>query len=109
MNTRAYVWQRGTAVVLFPMVIIHLMVIFYATHKGLTAADILQRTRGSFVWAVYYGAFVFAAAIHASIGIRNIFVEWSPLKGAAANTFAGGFGIVLVLLGLRAVYAVVFA
>jgi fumarate reductase subunit C len=109
MNIHAYVWQRGTAALLFPMVVIHLMVIFYATHKGLTASDILQRTRGSIAWAVYYGAFVLAAAIHASIGIRNIFVEWSPLKGAAANMFAGGFGIILALLGLRAVFAVVFA
>ena len=109
MNVRSYIWQRGTAAILFPMVIIHLIVIFYATRRGLTASEILQRTRGSLAWAVFYGAFVFAAAIHASIGIRNIFVEWSPLKGAAANTFAGGFGLVLVILGFRAVYAMVLA
>jgi len=83
------------------------MVIFYATHKGLSASDILQRSHGSIAWMAFYGAFVFAAAIHASIGIRNIVVEWSPLNGHAANTLASAFGILLVVLGLRAVFAVV--
>jgi fumarate reductase subunit C len=109
MNVRSYVWQRGTAVLLFPMVITHLIVIFYATHKGLTASDILQRTRGSIAWGLFYGAFVFAAAIHASIGIRNIVVEWSPMKGVGANLFSGGFGLLLIVLGLRAIFAVVLA
>jgi len=109
MNVRSYIWQRGTAAILFPMVIIHLIVIFYATRGGLTASEILQRTRGSLAWAVFYSAFVFAAAVHASIGIRNIVVEWSPLKGIAADRFSAGFGLVLIILGFRAVYAMVLA
>ena len=72
MNVRLYVWQRLTAAIMAPLVLAHIVVIFYATRKGLSAADILARTRGSVVWASFYGAFVVAVAIHAAIGIRNV-------------------------------------
>ena len=49
----------------------------------MTAADILARTRGSIVWASFYGVFVAAAAIHAAIGVRNVLTEWSPLDDRA--------------------------
>ena len=80
MNVRLYVWQRLTAAIMAPLVLAHIVVIFYATRKGLSAADILARTRGSFAWASFYGAFVVAVAIHAAIGIRNVLTEWSPLE-----------------------------
>ncbi|HLI12100.1 MAG TPA: succinate dehydrogenase [Alphaproteobacteria bacterium] len=107
MNVRLYLWQRGTAAVMAPMILVHLAVIFYATHRGLTAADILARTRGSVAWALFYGIFVLAAAIHAAIGVRNVLDEWSPLKGRRAGLAAIGLGTVLLLLGWRAVAAVV--
>ena len=47
MNVRLYVWQRATAALMVPLLLVHLAVIFYATRKGLSAADILARTRGS--------------------------------------------------------------
>ena len=47
MNVRLYVWQRATAAVMAPLVLVHIAVIFYATRQGLTAADILSRTHGS--------------------------------------------------------------
>ena len=50
MNVRLYVWQRATAALLVPLVAVHLAVIFYATRQGLSAADILARTRGSIAW-----------------------------------------------------------
>src|SRR6202044_2861731 len=53
MNVRLYVWQRGTAALMAPLVLIHIAVIFYATRQGMTAADILSRTHGSFVWAAF--------------------------------------------------------
>ncbi|WP_375460184.1 succinate dehydrogenase [uncultured Enterovirga sp.] len=109
MNVRLYVWQRGTAALLAPLVLIHLAVIFYATRQGLTAADILGRTRGSLAWGLYYGVFVAAAAIHAAIGLRNILVEWASLRDRSAGLLASGFGVLLAGLGARAVYAVVFA
>jgi fumarate reductase subunit C len=72
----------------------------------MTAADILARTRGSIVWASFYGVFVVAVAIHAAIGVRNVLAEWSPLEDRGAGIFAIAFGIVLLILGLRAVAAV---
>lgn len=107
MSVRAYVWQRGTAVLLVALVAVHLGVIFYATGKQLTAADILARTRGSVPWALFYGTFVVAAAVHASIGIQAPLVEWLSFNRRAARIFGGCFGAALVALGLRAVAAVV--
>jgi fumarate reductase subunit C len=107
MNVRLYVWQRLTAALMVPLMLVHLAVIFYATQKGLSAADILARTRGSMAWAVFYGAFVAAAAVHAPIGLRTVLAEWTPLRGRARDLAAIAFGILLLLLGLRAVVAVV--
>jgi fumarate reductase subunit C len=109
MNIGLYIWQRGTAALMLPLVLVHVAVIFYATRKGMSAADILSRTRGSVVWASFYGLFVVAAAIHASIGLRNVLTEWSPLRDRGAGWCAIVFGILLLLLGLRAVFAVVLA
>ena len=107
MNVRLYVWQRATAAVLVPLLLIHLAVIFYATRQGLTGADILTRTRGSVAWGLYYSVFVAVVAVHASIGLRNIIVEWGGLRHRGAMAVSGLFGLVLVVLGLRAVAAVV--
>jgi fumarate reductase subunit C len=107
MNVQLYLWQRLTAAVMAPLVVVHIAVIFYATRQGLNAADILSRTHGSPAWAAFYGVFVAAAAVHASIGVRNILTEWSPLDDRRAGLFAIGFGLTLALLGFRAVAAVV--
>src|ERR1700745_1904871 len=107
MNVRLYVWQRLTAALMVPLVLAHVAVIFYASRKGMTAADILARTRGSIAWASFYGVFVVAAAIHAAIGVRNVLTEWSPLKDRGAGIFASAFGALLLLLGARAGVAVV--
>jgi fumarate reductase subunit C len=106
MNVRLYLWQRLTAAIMLPLVLLHIAVIFYASRKGMTATDILARTRGSIVWASFYGVFVVAAAIHAAIGVRNVLTEWSPLEDRGAGMFAVVFGIALLILGLRAVAAV---
>ena len=107
MNVRLYVWQRATAAIMAPLVLIHIAVIFYATRHGVSAADILARTRGSIAWTSFYGLFVLAVSIHASIGVRNVLTEWSPLKDRSAGIFASAFGALLLLLGARAVVAVV--
>jgi fumarate reductase subunit C len=109
MTMRLYVWQRATAALMVPLVLVHIAVIFYATRNGMTAADILSRTHGSAVWASYYGLFVAAASIHASIGVRNVLTEWSPLADRRAGTFAVVFGLLLAALGARAVFAVVLS
>jgi fumarate reductase subunit C len=107
LNVRLYLWQRLTAALMAPMVLVHLVVIFYATQKGLTATDILARTRGSMAWGLFYGLFVAAAAVHASIGLRNVLIEWTPLRVRASEIAVFVFGVVVALLGFRAVAAVV--
>jgi fumarate reductase subunit C len=109
MTMRLYVWQRATAALMVPLVLVHIAVIFYATRNGMTAADILSRTHGSAVWASYYGLFVAAASIHASIGVRNVLAEWSRFTDWRAGTFAVVFGLLLAALGARAVFAVVLS
>jgi fumarate reductase subunit C len=109
MTMRLYLWQRATAALMVPLVLLHIAVIFYATRKGMTAADILSRTHGSIVWASYYGLFVAAASIHASIGVRNVLTEWSPLTDRRAGLLSLLFGLLLAALGARAVFAVVLS
>ena len=103
MNVRLYVWQRLTAAVMVPLVLVHVALIFYATRRGLTAADILGRTRGSLAWASFYGAFVVAVAVHAG----TVLAEWSSLNERNAGVLASAFAVLLLVLGLRAVAAVV--
>jgi fumarate reductase subunit C len=107
MNVRLYLWQRLTAALMLPLLLVHLIVIFYAMRKGFSAADILGRTRGSIAWALFYGTFVVAAAVHAPIGLRTVLIEWTLLRRRSCDLVAIGFGIVLAALGLRAVAAVV--
>jgi fumarate reductase subunit C len=107
MNARLYLLQRGSAAIMAPLVLLHIAVIFYATHKGLSAADILARTRGSIAWTAFYGLFVLAVSVHASIGVRTILGEWLGLRGTARNIAAVAFGLLLLALGLRAVAAIV--
>jgi fumarate reductase subunit C len=106
MNVSLYIWQRATAALMAPMVLVHLVVIFYATRHGLSAADILGRVRGSVGWGGFYAVFVVAASIHAGIGIRNVLSEWSPLAERPAGIAAALFGVMLFGLGLRAIAAV---
>jgi fumarate reductase subunit C len=113
MSFRLYVWQRASALVLAPLVLVHLIVIFYATAKGLSAAHILARTKGSVGWGMFYGLFVLAAAVHGAIGVRNVVAEWGPRvvkrDQRMLSVIMGAVGLGLALLGLRAVYAVVIA
>jgi fumarate reductase subunit C len=102
-----FVLQRLSALVLGPLVIVHLLLILYAVRNGLTAAEILGRTQGSVPWAAFYGAFVLAAAIHAPIGLRNVLREWTGLSRRAVDWSMAAFAILLAVLGLRAVLAVV--
>src|SRR5262245_50249062 len=102
MNVRLYVWQRVAAAIMAPLVLAHLAVIFYATRQGLSAADILARTRGSVAFGLLYGLFVVAVAVHAPIGLRTVLMEWTPLRGRSCNIIAVAFGLLLAVLGLRA-------
>jgi fumarate reductase subunit C len=101
--------QRITAVMLAVFVVVHLVTIIYAVRGGLTAAEILGRTRGSYAWAAFYGMFVIAAALHGAIGLRAVAAEWLGFRGSAAEWTMALIGIALALTGMRAVVAVVAA
>ncbi len=106
-ETRLYLLQRASAMVLAPLVLVHLGLVIYAVEGGLSAAEILARTRGNALWAVFYGIFVVAVALHAPIGLRNILCEWTPWRGRGLDLAMAAFAAVLLVLGLRAVAAVV--
>ena len=102
-----FVLQRGSALVLAPLLLIHLVVIIYAVRTGLSAEAILARTRGSWTWGLFYSGMVGAAGLHGAIGLRAILAEWAGWRGQMLNGGVAIFGFVLILLGLRAVAGVV--
>ena len=106
---RLWVIQRATAAVLALCVVVHLATIIYAVRGGLSAAEILSRTRGSFAWGAFYAVFVVAAAAHGSIGLRTVAMEWLGLGPRGAERVMAVVAMALVFFGLRAVYAVVAA
>jgi fumarate reductase subunit C len=105
-ETRLWIAQRASAVVLALCVVVHLIVIVYAMRGGLSAAEILGRTRGNAGWLVFYGVFVLAAAVHAPIGLRAIAIEWLGWRGRSLSAAVHLVAVVLAVLGLRAVWAV---
>ena len=108
VQARLWVAQRATALVLAFCVAVHLATIIYAVRGGLSAAEILGRTRASTPWAAFYAAFVIAASVHGAIGLRTIAIEWLGLR-RAADALALIVAGVLLALGGYAVVAVVIA
>lgn len=105
-DLRLYVIQRTTAMLMVPLILAHLLIIFYATQSGISAANILARTSGSLGWAVFYGVFVVLASVHGAIGVRTVLREWTSLRGGALDAFMMTFAALLMVLGARAVIAV---
>ncbi len=101
-----FVVQRISAAVLAPMVLVHLGLILVAVEGGLSAEEILSRTRDNVGWALFYGLFVVLAAIHAPIGIRNILREWTNLDWKVINGLTMAVCTILLVLGMSAVIAV---
>lgn len=98
--------QRASAAVLALCVLVHIIVMVYAVRGGLSAAEILGRTRGNAGWAAFYALFVLAVAVHAPIGLRAVATEWLGWRGRSAAICLHLFGFLLLALGLRAVWAV---
>ena len=109
MTARGFVIQRLSAAVLAPLVITHIVVMILAVQGGLSGAEILERTRGSFVWGAFYLVFVIAVALHISVGLQNVLQEWTRLPRGAVIGITHTFTLITLLLGMRAVYAVVWA
>jgi len=107
-RTESLLWlaQRASAGVLALCVVVHLVTMIVAVRGGLTAAEILGRTRGSIVWAAFYAVFVLAVAVHAPIGVRTIVAEVRGAHGRGIDAAMLAFALLLLALGLRAVAAV---
>ena len=106
MSPRLFLAQRATAFLLAFAVAVHLATVLYAVRGGLTAADILSRTHGNIWFALFYGVFVVAVAIHAPIGLRNVLREWTAWRSGTLDLALGLFALLLLVLGFRAVFAV---
>ena len=87
-------------------VVVHLATIIYAVQGGLSAAEILGRTRGNAGWLAFYSLFVIAAAIHAPIGLRTVLGEWLRWRGIWREVFLIFFAYSLLWFGLQAVIGV---
>jgi fumarate reductase subunit C len=105
-QTVLWVAQRASAAILAVCVVVHLATIIYAVQGGLSAAEILGRTRGNTGWLAFYSVFVLAAAIHAPIGLRAVLGEWLHWRGASREVFLLVFAILLTWIGMRAVLGV---
>ena len=107
LGFRLYLAQRLSAMLLAPLVLVHLGVMVYAVQGGLSAAEILGRTQGSLWWGLVYGLFVLAVSVHAAIGLRVIVYEWFGFGRRSLDAFTGLVMLLLLALGGRAWYAVV--
>jgi len=105
-ETRLWLAQRASAVLLALCVVVHLATIIIAVRGGLSAAEILGRTRGSMGWAAFYVVFVLMVSIHAPIGLRTVASEWLGWRGRGADAACALVAIALFALGMRAVGAV---
>jgi succinate dehydrogenase subunit C len=106
-EARLWYWQRISGMVLTVCVVVHLIGIIYAVRGGLSAVEILGRTRGSWMFAAFYGTFVVACAVHAPIGLSNVLYEWRRGRGRAHVVISQLLAAVIAVLGFVAVYAVV--
>jgi fumarate reductase subunit C len=105
-QTLLWVAQRASAAVLAVCVIVHLATIIYAVQGGLSAAEILGRTRGNTAWLVFYSVFVLAVTVHAPIGLRSILGEWLRWRAPLRDFVLAAFAIAIAWMGMRAVLGV---
>ena len=104
---QAKLWyaQRISAMVLGLCVAIHLVIIFYAIRGGLSAQEILGRTQGNVLFAIFYEVFVIACFVHAPIGVANILQEIFP-KSGLAGPLSWVLALLILILGTTAVVGV---
>lgn len=105
-QTLLWVAQRASAGVLALCVVVHLATIIFATRGGISAAEILGRTRGNTGWLAFYSLFVLACAVHAPIGLRTVLREWAAWRGRGCDAAMWLFAALLAWAGMRAVLAV---
>ncbi len=107
LEVRLWLAHRLSGLVLAVLVVVHIATIVVAVRGGLSAAEILGRTRGSIAWGGFYGLFVLAAALHGAIGLRSFVRELTPWRDSSLDWAALALWLLLLILGLRAVGGVV--
>jgi fumarate reductase subunit C len=105
-ETLLWIAQRASAAVLALCGVVHLATLIYAVRGGLSAAEILARTRGNFGWLGFYSLFVLAVTVHAPIGLRAPLAEWLGWRGRSRDLTLLAFAMLLAALGMRAVFGV---
>ncbi len=105
-ESRLWILQRASAAVLALCVLVHLATVIYAVQGGLTAAEILGRTRGNSGWLAFYSLFVLAVSVHAPIGLRAVFTEWLRWRGRSRDAVLLALAALLAWMGMRAVFSV---
>lgn len=106
LDVRLFMLQRLTALIMAPLVLVHLAVMIYAIQGGLSAAEILGRTQGSVFWFLFYGLFVLSVSVHAAIGLRVIVSETVKLRGTSITVLSWGFFLIALYLGIKALIGV---
>ena len=106
MTAVLFVAQRVSAAVLAFAVTVHLITILYAVRGGLTAGEVLERTRDNHWFFAFYVVFVLAVAVHAPIGLRKVLREWTRWHGRSLDVALALFSVLLLVLGIRAALAV---
>ena len=108
-QARTWYWQRISAMVLAICVLVHLITITYAVRSGLSGEALLARTHGNLYFGAFYVVFLLACVVHVPIGIASIGEEWLGISASTASVASRMFAVLLLTLGLAAVYAVVVA
>jgi len=108
LKGQAILWmaQRASAAVLALCVVVHLATIVYAVQGGLSAAEILERTRGNAGWLAFYSVFVLAVTIHAPIGLRSVLSEWLGWRTRSRDVVLSLFALLIAWMGMRAALGV---
>jgi fumarate reductase subunit C len=106
MTAILFLAQRASAMMLAFAVSVHLATILYAVRGGLTAGEVLDRTRENHWFFAFYLLFVLAIAVHAPIGLRNVLREWTPWHGRSLDIALALFALLLLVLGVRAAVGV---
>jgi fumarate reductase subunit C len=105
LQARLWYAQRISAMVLGLCVAIHLFIMFYAIRGGLTAGEILGRTQGNWLFAIFYEVFVLACLVHAPIGLANILRENFP-RSSGLIILPWVLAALILVLGTSAVIGV---
>ena len=107
MTAILFIAQRASAAVLAFAVTVHLATILYAVRGGLTAGEVLARTRDNHWFFAFYVLFVLAVAVHAPIGLAQCAARMDALARPLARCRAGAVRArCCSSLGFRAAVAV---